>query len=252
LHQNLSEEYEASLSPSSSENMPPRVSAFLAREGIFSDRPTRVEERSIQRNTPVFIAGTVTENPGIPVRPISTGDSHEVKSNQSGDGKSVDGRPQPEVIRLSSGPAPSSTIQMTQQGKIAAALSRAGITKPEAWAAAGVSFPANMDPVAVEERTHASTNTVPQASAITASHEANSQSNRLGKDGQKPGSVDGFDLAPPLVLMKGPDNSAFVISCHSQPEVVSSLGWKSIGLVAVGAFLSVLGLYVLLLEWRVR
>ena len=252
LHQNLSEEYEASLSPSSSENMPPRVSAFLAREGIFPDRPTRVEERSIQSNTPIFIAGTVTENPGIPVRPVSTFDSQGGNSNQDGNGKPVDGGSQPEIIRLSSGPTPSSTTQMTQQGKIAAALSRAGITKPEAWAAAGISFPANLDQVAVEERTHASANTVPRASAITANQEANSQSNRLEKEGQKSDSARGFDLAPPLVLIKGADNSAFVISCHSQPEVVSSLGWKSIGLVVVGAFLSVLGLYVLLLEWQVR
>jgi hypothetical protein len=252
LHQNLREEYDASLSPSSSENIPQRVSGFLARQGIFSDRPTRVEEWSIQPNTPVFIAGTITENPGIPVRPISKDEFQVGKDNQRGNTKPGDGGPQHEIIRLASGPAPSSTIQMTQQGKIAAALSRAGITKPEAWAAAGVSFPANADQVAVEERTHTSTNTVPHASAITANQEANGQSNRLEKDGQKSDSAHGFDLAPPFVLMKGADNSAFVISCHSQPEVVSSLGWKSVGLVVVGAFLSVLGLYVLLLDWQVR
>jgi hypothetical protein len=55
--------------------------------------------------------------------------------------------PAPEIIRLESGASASSAREMTQQERIAAALTRAGISKPEAWSAAEVS----QRSVAVEE-----------------------------------------------------------------------------------------------------
>ena len=54
-------------------------------------------------------------------------------------------KPEAEIVRLSHQHDPLSPNQMSQQSRIAAALLRAGITNPAAWAAAGVEQPpANM------------------------------------------------------------------------------------------------------------
>lgn len=253
LHQNFREEYGLPSSLASLDKVPPRVSVFLVRHGIAADRPTLVEERSIQPDNPIFIAGTISENPGIPVRPLQhdTGNSQPAQSPRNTAGGSAESSSRPEVVRLSSGPSPSSTTQMTQQGKIAAALTRAGITRPEAWAAAGVPFQsASSDGFALEESVRSVADFAPQASEITATGSAN----RTVTDQITPDSVSSFNLTPPVVLMKGDSNSPFVISSHSQPEIISSLGWKSVFMVIGGAALTLLGLYVLLIErqyyWR--
>jgi hypothetical protein len=60
-----------------------------------------------------------------------------------------------------------------------------------------------------------------------------------------------FDLHPPVVLMKGTHNPAFLISWHSQRDLLSELAWKStlyiwggpiLTLVSVGFVLSRFGL----------
>jgi hypothetical protein len=247
LHQNFLEEYGLASSLSSRDDVPPRVSAFLVRHGIASYRPTRIEERSIQPDTPIFIAGTITENPGVPLRPFRPGadDAQQDQLPRHGNGSSAESTSAPEIVRLASGPAPSSTIQMTQQGKIAAALTRAGITRPEAWAAAGVPFPSGpSEGVAVEERTQPVAGVAPKVSAKATNGSANGPQN----DQTNADPASGFDLTPPLVLMKGANNSPFMISCHSQPEIIIALGWKSVLMVVGGVGLTVLGLYVLLIE----
>lgn len=238
LHQNLREEYGLSSPSLREENIPPRVSVFLARHGIAFGRPIRIEERSLQPDTPVFIAGTLTENPGIQVRPYSPGADDNRRDNlyRATTASSAEPASRPEIIRLSSGPVPSSTIDMTQQGKIAAALTRAGITKPEAWDAAGVHLPTfSAESVAVEERAQPYAEDAPESPAVPANNQTQPD----------PGSR--FNLAPPLVLMKGAENPLFAISCHSQPELISSLGWKSVAMVVGGTGLTLLGFYVLLL-----
>ncbi len=58
----------------------------------------------------------------------------------------------------------------------------------------------------------------------------------------------GFNLTPPVVLMKGENNPTFVISFRSQKEFVSALAWKSAAMVWGGAAITLLGLYMLLLQ----
>ena len=107
---------------------------------------------------------------------------------------------------------------MSQQSKIAAALTRAGITKPEAWSAAGVAYQSAV----VEEQTPAD-------------------------DTLRSGIAD-FNLNPPVVLMKGTNDPTLVISVRSQKEFVSALGWKSTAMVWGGAAITVLGIYMLLAQ----
>ena len=97
-----------------------------------------------------------------------------------------------EVIQLS----PDSTqpaADMTQQQKIAAALRKAGVSNPAAWAAAGITPTPR-------------TTTIRQTETAIRSN--------------------AFDPHPPVVLMKGKNNPTFLISWRSQQEIARSLGWK--------------------------
>ncbi len=218
LYYDFREEYAAPLF-SSQTDVPPRVSVFLSRHGIVPGRPLRIEEHMVKPEDVLFVAGTLTENPGVQVRPFSP--RSEIHKNNSGPNHSSEAIPAPEIIRLQSGNAPSATSEMSQQSKIAAALNLAGITKPEAWSAAGVPYAS----VAVED---------------SADHET--------RPTQGSAMPSGFNLTPPVVLMKGASDSTFVISFRSQKELVTALARKSAVMVFGGAGIILLGAYALLVR----
>ena len=228
LHRDFREEYTASFFSSTfslgEDGVPPRVSVFLSRHGIAPARRLRIEERSIKPEDALFIAGTLTGNPGVQVRSFSPRSDY---AGGSAPNNSAEQLPAPQVIKLANGEAPSTTQEMSQQAKIAAALNRAGITKPEAWSAAGVPF----ETIAVEEN-------APPA-PVSAGNSA--------RNGDQPKPSD-FNLTPPVVLMKGANNPTFVISFRSQKEFVGALAWKSAAMVWGGAAITLLGLYVLLAQ----
>lgn len=225
LLRDFREEYDASFFSSNLDDLPPLVHSFLSRHGIVPARRLRLEERLIKPGDAAFVAGTITENPGIQVRPYSP---HDLPGNDRHSAPPDNSPEQPQIIRLAAGAAPSTAQQMSQQAKIAAALTRAGITKPEAWTAAGVPY----QPVAVEE------NTPPPA--ITAASE-------LVLHEDQAASSD-FNLTPPVVLMKGANDPTFVISFRSQKEFVVALARKSAAMIWGGAAITLLGVYVLLAQ----
>ena len=234
LHRDFREEYGASFF-FLQDDIPPRVSVFLSRHGIVPARRLRIEERSIKPEDALFIAGTLTENPGVQVRPFSPlADSPRDPAPKP----LAEPLPAPQIIKLSGGAAPSGTREMTQQAKIAAALTRAGITKPEAWSAAGVPY----QTVAVEENAPP----VPAYAEVRPSEARPNEvhPNRARPNGDQP-KPSKFNLTPPVVLMKGANHPTFVISFRSQKEFVSSLAWKSAAMIWGGAAIALLGLYML-------
>ena len=133
-----------------------------------------------------------------------------------------------QVIQLWSDSAPTKAAEMTQQQKIAAALLKAGITSPAAWATAGVmptSAAVNQEPSGTPQ------DNGPIGSTTTA---------------QPLPPTDGFDPHPPVVLMKGKNNPTFLISWRSQRDLARSLGWKSALMIWAGPALALLCLYFLL------
>lgn len=256
LRRDFREEYDASFFSSNfstQDGVSPRVSVFLSRHGIVPAHRLRIEERSIKPEDALFIAGTLTENPGVQVRPYSPLNDVRVNYSRSGDSHNpapnnfLEQLPVPHIIKLSSGAAPSTIQEMSQQAKIAAALTRAGITKPEAWSTAGIPY----QNVALEEN--------PPPGAVSAHDSAHDEEHRpearlyeerlhearLHDDHPKP---SGFNLTPPVVLMKGANNPTFVISFRSQKEFVSALAWKSAAMVWGGVAITLLGLYMVLLQ----
>jgi E3 Ubiquitin ligase len=238
IHCDFKEEYNGSSLFLTSKDIPQTVSGFLARHAITDDRKVKIEEYCIKPKNALFVLGSLTENPGLNVSatPISSSAgqhtftlklqgaiSPEVAAAmESMPGVSVsktlnlgfaDGTIQKQVIRLSSSSTSENSGDLTQQGKIAAAMMKAGITNPAAWEAAGLEYPPRVSTVEAQ----------PTAAA----------------------PAQGFDLTPNAVLMKGTKDPTFFISWRSQREVVKSLGWKSVLMIWCGPLLAIGSLYIL-------
>jgi hypothetical protein len=240
LRRDFREEYDASFLSPNLQDVPPRASVFLLRHGIVATRSMRIEEHAIKPEDALFVAGTLTENPGVQVRPFSPrsdSPSDPAPNNFS------DQIPAPQIIRLQSGAAPAISREMSQQAKIAAALTRAGITKPEAWSAAGVPY----QTVTVEENAPPATLSAHSEMRLHEVRLHETRPNEARPNEDQPESSD-FNLAPPVVLMKGANDPTFVISFRSQKEFVTALAWKSAAMVWGGAAITLLGVYMLLAQ----
>ena len=238
LHRDFHQEYSNSMF--FGKEMPERVRAFLARHAVSGEHRVRVDEYSIKPKNALFILGTLAENSGLTVSstPIKTQHASAATFSMNLPGGSIGkleigvdktpgmnlvtaqvkmakdaaiSPPAQEIIQLSQARSGANSTPLTQQGKIAAALIRAGITNPAAWAAAGVS-PAASD----------------NASAASGT------------------AVEQFDLQPRVVLQKGDNDRSFFISWRSQREVVATLGWKSAGYIWGGPALTLASMYILL------
>jgi len=200
--------------------VPDRAATFLARHGITPGGDHfRIEEWTISPRSTLFIVGTLAENQRAGLLPVAAPSIGGLVPPTPAPAKNA---PDPEVIRLSAEVTPISSDAMTQQQKIAAALTKAGIHKPEAWAAAGLSSPSATAPT--------------QLSQIDVKPET------------APEDHSEFNLSAPVILRKGENNPAFLISWRSQRELVNSLTWKSAAMIWLGGGLTLLGLYVLLMQ----
>lgn len=238
LHRDFHEEYRKSLF-SSTLDTPATVSSFLTRHGISGERPVKIDEYCVKPKNALFILGTLGENPGLSVSPspvVSTGSQHTfniqlpgtVSRELAGAMTALPGinvswnATQTELGGAAAdhvGPA----APTAAQGNVAAAMTKAGITNPAAWAAAGLRYPG------VSVNVQGSGNALAAAPAALPPEE--------------------FDLNPKTVLMKGQNNPAFFISWRSQREVTESLAWKSTLMIWGGPALTLLCLYVLAMKF---
>jgi E3 Ubiquitin ligase len=243
IHRDSHDEFSTSLFSSSLE-IPSNVSSFLARHGVSTDKKIKIDEYCIKPKNALFILGTLAQNPGLsvtatPVRSL-TAEQHTVSFRIPGTSGGLSlssgttGTESMLFAAFKSEPVSSARIhllgsnkllrttnsaqvsEVTQQQKITAALMKAGITNPAAWAAAGVTTAVMATP--------ASASVGGAAAAATAPEQ--------------------FDLHPPVVLMKGGHDPAFFISWHSQRDVVSSLSWKSTLMIWGGPALALLCVYI--------
>jgi len=228
---------------------PETVRNFLARHGVMTNNKIKVEEFCIKPKNALFTLGTVAENTALEVTPQPIRESEEISSlsigkfslslsptgfNSIGGDDNIPVLAEPvairadalhEVVRLPSGSSPMKSSEMTQQQKIAAALVKAGITSPAAWAVAGVPSES--------------------ASGVEVVNDPASASSRDA------GGSNGFDPHPPVVLRKGENDKTFLISWRSQQEVARTLAWKCTLMIWGGPGLALLSLYVLLSMTRV-
>jgi hypothetical protein len=251
---------------------PPKVQTFLLRYGVSTRNKIKVEEYCIKPKNALFVLGTLDENPSLEITPqpiqeaeptTSAGSSTFSFSLESSPfsfkkkgasgfggssfaglankGRSEDerlmeavlskpvpdhssGDPSAQIVRLSPAATPAEAAEMTQQQKVASALVKAGITNPAAWAAARIATP-------VVRKTDANGVARPDSTDAPLS--------------PKNDPLEGFEQRPRVVLMKGKNNSTFMISWRSQREVARSLGWKCTLMIWGGPALTIFCLYAL-------
>jgi hypothetical protein len=248
LHRDFQQEFCDSFF-TTKEKAPDNVSSFLLRHGVSTTNKIKVEEFCIKPKNALFLLGTLDENPGLELAPKPI-QEFENLSLTGGDGLSFslggpglaqaapsfatsgsrgtsftrsEVTPATQVIHLSPDAAPTKAADMNQQQKVAAALLKAGISNPVAWATAGVA-PASL---AVNSAPNIHQGSVPNGNPSS----------------QSVPSADAFDPHPPVVMMKGKNNATFLISWRSQSDVARSLGWKCTLMIWGGPALSLLCLY---------
>jgi hypothetical protein len=123
----------------------------------------------------------------------------------------------PQVSRLSANSGSTAVAEVAQQEKIAAALMKAGIANPAAWQAAG----------------------------IDSSTASGQPSNQTAKSNSA-SATNSFETNPAVVLRKGENNQAFLISWRSRRDIAKSLAWKCTLMIWGGPALTLLCLYGLL------
>ncbi len=247
LHRDFHQEFNSSIFLE--EEMPERVRQFLMRYAVSGERRVRVDEYCVKPKNFLFALGTLAENPGLAVAPQPVRTEHArsarftipLPGGSKGNftisvGRTVGDDPvmvapvrqetRVEVINLSSKERPANSSAMSQQGKITAALVRAGITSPAAWRVAGIEDP---------------------NAAVTAFARAGVSASNVAA--AAPGPAQEFDLQPKVVLMKGENNPLFFISWRNEREVAQSLGWKSAACIWGGPALVLLGAYVLMAQF---
>jgi hypothetical protein len=228
---------------------PDSVHSFLARHGVATSNKIKVEEYCIKPKNALFILGTLAENPGLEVTPEPVVDSEPVSSTGSSGlsisinsfsinlGSRADSEAgfeqrfaarfnaPPQVSRHGSGVIAGTASLPGQQ--VADALMKAGISKPAAWAAAGVGTSTKGVHVIADP-------------AVPVSVDGS------GSSSHDPGAVNSSDPHPRVVLMKGTNNKTFLISWRSQREVARTLGWKSTLMIWGGPVLALVSLYFFL------
>lgn len=241
LHCELREEYN-DLAVFKGQDMPAPVYSFLARHGADSSKRIKVEEYCIGPKNFLFVLGTLSQNPGLDTSIMPPGAGHSSRP-AAASASAAASAPLPntspnqstgqQVVHLSEKPAPLPVTEMTQQQKIAAALVKAGITSPMAWAAAGV--------------------TTDNFAEVKPNLASDSPAKNVIRDQETPqqsGTDEVFDLHPPVVLMKGTNEQTFFISWRSQREVIESLGWKSTLMIWGGPGLTLVCVYFLLAHFN--
>jgi len=233
IHCDFREEFSHSLFSSSLE-IPANITNFLLNHGVDTDKKIKIEEYCIKPKNALFVLGTMAQNPGLtvsgtPVRTIRGGVSDQAGRSRTWLTGAMNLFPSVSVnvdfqkfTPAAESGEPAHVLDKAQREKVAAALIKAGITNPAAWAAAGVS---QAVPAAVQP----SGNSGASAAAAPAPEQ--------------------FDLRPPVVLMKGANNPAFYISWRSQREVVKGLAWKSALMIWGGPALTLGCVYCLAFQF---
>jgi len=230
IHRDFHEEYGNSLFSTTSE-IPLNIVSFLSRHGVSTEKKLKIEEYCIKPKNALFVLGTLAENDSVEAGPMPlpsfSGGQFQIKGKVPGALAGVVARAlkplpgvvtftQQEVVQLGNSSL-RPKVGKADQAEVAAAMMKAGITNPAAWAAAGLAGAGVPVTVSVQGHTAAAATMAPET----------------------------FDLHPKVVLRKGEHNPAFFISWRSQKEIVAALGWKSVAMIWGGPALTLLCVYIL-------
>jgi hypothetical protein len=231
IHCDFKEEFRQSIFSGNRGTAPDNITNFLLMHGIDSEKKIKIEEYCIKPKNSLFVLGTLAHNPGLEVTGTAVQTIHGSDLHTSGNfgGHSLSFSTSffgasPNSAAISTAMSHTTThpaLDKAKQDQIAAAMMKAGITNPAAWAAVGLT------PLATV------------ASAV---------STPAGTAAAPAPALEQFDLHPATVLMKGTHDHSFLISWKSQRELVGTLNWKSALMIWGGPALTVLSAYFFALQ----
>jgi E3 Ubiquitin ligase len=224
VHRNFSDQIEASFF-NTGDLVPPNVRNFLALRGLVPYEKIKIEERIIQPGFPLFVFGTLGENP-------SSG-SWAPLTHHSGISASKFG------FNFSSGPGLSLSFTAANPKTAPHPLDLTPRNSP------------TFSPTIPPRATQASASPGSMRTAVA----DNSLAAMRRPDAKPlPSSLatppePAFELHPSAAISKGEHGQPFTISFHSQKEVAASLAWKSTMCIWGGPVLAIASLYLLLVLW---
>jgi len=240
VHKSFSDEIGASFF-NSRDLLPPVVRDFLVKRGIVPYEKIKLEERILQPGFPLFVFGTLGENP-IPglwePRPHLAGGGASSFSFHSTGGLGLGVTFT--STRIGGGPAPLNSALLNALTHVPGAqVERFEMRLPTGGGQSTIPDGA----VAVMNRTGVSLPAGVLTDSATAV--AVTTNNALANPHDP-----SFDLHPSAAISKGERGEPFTISWHSQKEVVQSLAWKSTLYIWGGPVLGIACFYFLLFYWR--
>ena len=245
IEPNFKDEFDTSFFMDNRDILPENVFKFLDRHNINFTSNTRVEEFCIRPDSPMFIFGSLAPNSTAaqwtPTAQVpGTNSLHQVQFSLFGGstgsplfsiGVSPISTVNPEFVESLAGAAPATAQSAPRQAPKPVAAAWSSISMDGENMASGNPSAAARTPAPA-----------PQTSALATAEPEGSASDNA------PDNVSdsaGFDLCPAAVIRKGPRGEPFMISTHSQREVVRSLAWKSALCIWGGPVLTLICLYLL-------
>ena len=230
------------------------VDDFLLRYGL-SGKHVRLEEYCIKPDYPLFVLGTLGENHA------RWGDTPEKHTSVSSAAFN---------LRLNSGGMNGSLLQMLGARTSARVQLRAtrfpagssasttprlvNMATPQTSSWNSISMDEVHPPLSTKDAVATETLTSEMGPAPSADLQLAQQRSRYVAATSLPDTPPltvtadpSFDLNVPCAISKGETGAPFTISCESQRELVSSLGWKSAACIWGGPALTITCVYILLL-----
>jgi hypothetical protein len=244
IHRNFKDELGGSLFASGN-MMPENANAFLLRHGLKGSEKTRLEEYCIKPSDPLFVLGTLCQNEAAtrwtPCPHFAVlGSSFKSRLNLFG---STNGS----MFRaLGWAPGLKVPLEVKVNTSVSGATQSASSTAGS-WSSVSLEEEA-MHAMSATSRGEAKGTTAtnaPQATSAVTSVETETAPPEATPDAQ---SATGFNTHPSVAIGKGTNHEFFMISWHSQREVVQSLAWKSALCIWGGPVLTLACAYFLVLS----
>ncbi|HEY6444615.1 MAG TPA: GIDE domain-containing protein [Candidatus Acidoferrales bacterium] len=244
IHRNFKDEFGTSFF-SSRDMMPENVNAFLLRYGVSGSEKIRLEEYCIKPGDPLFVLGTLCQNADAArwtPCPHFAAPGSSLKSRLSFCG------PTGSSMFRTLGWASGLKVPMDANVKTAVSVAtQSASSTAGSWSSVSLEEEAMhaMSATSNREVAGAAATNAPQAASAVASVETETAPPEANVEAQ---SATGFDTHPSVAIGKGTNREFFMISWHSQREVVRSLAWKSALCIWGGPALTLACVYLLVLS----
>ena len=244
IHCNLKDELGSSFFGSGM--MPENTSRFLLRYGLSMSEKIRLEEYCIKPGDPLFVLGTLGQNTATarwtPTPHVSVlGSSFKSRLSFLG--------PTGSSMFRSVGWASGMKVPLDVNVNVpaSAAATQSASSTASSWSSVSLEEEAMhaMAGAPSRDAAGAAASDARETASSSASVETETAPPETDPDAQ---STTGFNMHPTVAICKGTNHEIFMISWHSQREVVQSLAWKSALCIWGGPALTLACVYFLILS----